>query len=89
MEWDDLNRLVDAWHEAAAQLEGYRDTTDDGDGISLMLFINRTSDGNIRLSTMSSRDWISTIRPTRPDATDPDVPSIPHASITVIPPDNA
>ncbi len=87
MHWESLKSVVDAWHDAASQLEGYQDTTIDGDGIQLMLFVNRTKEGDVRLSVLSAKDWFSTHTPSNlmqpGDLETFDVPSIPQASITI------
>ena len=87
MNWESLKSLVDAWHDAASQMEGYQDTTTEGDGIQLMLFVNRTKEGDVRLSVLSAKDWFSTHTPSElmqpADLEKLDVPSIPQASITI------
>ena len=87
MEWTDLKNLVDGWHQSASQIEGYQDTTVDGDGVQLMLFVKRTKDGDIQLSVVSTRDWVSTLSLSQflqpEDVASADEPKIPTASITV------
>ena len=85
MEWNELKRLVDGWHESAKQINGYRDTVESGDGVQLLLFVNRTRGGDMRLSVMSARDYISTVRPQDlfTGERDPNARDIPYSSITV------
>ena len=87
MEWTDLKNLVDGWHQSASQIEGYQDTTLDGDGVQLMLFVKRTNDGDLELSVLSVLDWVSTLSPSQflqaEDVASADEPKIPTASITV------
>ena len=63
MEWKDLKELVDRWHKAASELDGYQDTTPSGDGIQLVLLANRTKEGNLRLAAWSVKDLFSVISP--------------------------
>ena len=60
MDSDDLKELVDSWHKAASQLDGYNDTQPDGDGVQLMLRIQRTKEGGLRLQAMAEKDWLAT-----------------------------
>ena len=87
MEWSDLKQLVDSWHETAGQIPEYQDTTADGAGIRLLLFANRTKEGDVVLQVMAVRDWISTISPTQllqlKDIATSHEPSIPFASLTI------
>ena len=87
MEWSDLKNLVDGWHQSASQLEGYQDTTLDGDGVQLMLFVKRTKDGDLELSVLSARDWISTLSPSQflqpEDVASADEPNISTATIII------
>ena len=87
MEWKDLKDLVDGWHQSASQIEGYADTTPDGDGVTLMLFVNRTKEGDLKLQVLSARDWISTLSPSQflqpEDIEKVDEASIPTATITI------
>lgn len=46
----DLNHLVNKWHELAGE---------DGDGIHLLLLANRTKEGDIEVTAVSARDFIS------------------------------
>ena len=61
MEWRELKELVDRWHVAANGLDHYDDKTANGDGIQLVLLVNNTKEGNLRLSAMSVRDLFSLI----------------------------
>lgn len=87
MEWSDLKKLVDGWHEAASQIPDYQDTTADGEGIRLLLFANRSKEGDVVLQVMAAKDWVSTISPTSllqaKDIATADEPAIPFASLTI------
>jgi hypothetical protein len=87
MNWEDLKTIVDMWHETASQKEGYQDKTLDGDGIPLLLFVNRTRDGDLRLSVWSARDWFSVHAPSdllqAKDMDNLNEPSIPVARLTI------
>ena len=85
--WEELKQLVDGWHSAASEIEGYEDTTDTGDGVRLMLFMNRTKEGDLRLSVLSVKDFLSTVSPAHllqaKDVEKADQPIIPFAGITI------
>ena len=87
MDWKDLKDLVNEWHQSASQIEGYEDTTTDGDRIQLMLFVNRTKEGDLQLSALSTRDWVSTLSPSQfpqPEAIKKaDDANIPKVTITI------
>ena len=87
MNWDALKSLADSWHEAAAKLEGYSDTTPTGDGVQLMLFVKKKADGDLELTLMSARDWFSVHSLSEllqlEDIQRADIPSIPFASLTI------
>ena len=54
-----LQKLLNEWHELVETdkgLDGYVDTPPDGDGIQLMLLINRTVAGDLKLTAFSVRD---------------------------------
>ena len=81
--YETLKDLVDAWHEVAENFEGYKSTTDEGDGIQLDLLVNRTRDGDLRLQVMASKDNFSTHMPLRPGDPHPDEPSVPYAEVVI------
>ena len=86
MNWDDLRKLVDQWHAAAQKIPGYQDTTINGDGIQLLLMVNRSKEGDLVLKVTAAKDFISLISPSdlfQPNTMDPNAPTIPYASITV------
>ena len=87
MDWDTLRKLVDGWHDAAKEIPGYPDTTIDGDGPTLLLMLNRTKEGDLRLEVIAARDWISTISPSEllkpEDVKAANKPTIPTASVTI------
>ena len=61
IEWEQLAQVVDNWHDVASETEGYKDVTDTGDGVRLLLFVNRTKEGDLRLSVQSVKDFLSTV----------------------------
>lgn len=95
MDWNDLKQLVDSWHKSARNIPGYEDTEPDGDGVELMLFIQKTQAGSIGLRVVATKDWLSTVLPMAPGAMkrfveayesgDLDKPTIPYASMEVGP----
>ena len=80
-----LHALVNSWHEAAERLEGYKSTIENGDGVQLLLFINRMADGDLRLQVMAAKDYIGVLTPADMYQGSPssDQPSIPHATLTI------
>ncbi len=84
-----LKKALDAYHELTEGQEGYEPIEGTGEDLTLMLKLNRTKNGGVRLSFMSVRDFLSTVSPgqlMRPDALDDfDKPTIPHVDVTMEP----
>ena len=88
MDWDDLKTLVDSWHEAASAIPDYKHTTEDGDGVQLLLLARRTKEGGVSLTAMSMADYLSTVSPGEllgvAGMLTAEFPSIPTATIKVL-----
>ncbi len=84
-----LSDLVNGWHESARQSLGYTHTLDDGEGITLMLTINRSADGHLQIRATSPKDLFSLISPSdllSPlDIAEGEIQSIPTATLTIAP----
>ena len=61
MELETIKKLVDNWQEVADEFEGYKSTTDSGDGPLLIILANRTQEGNLRLTAWSVKDLMAVI----------------------------
>ena len=80
--YETLKELVDSWHELADNLEDYQSTTVEGDGIQLVLLVNRTKDGDLRLQVMAAKDKFDLPRQVLVNPFS-DEPAIPSAEVTI------
>ena len=81
-----LGELVHQWHEAV-ESTGRDAVTTAGEGPQLILLLNRTRDGDLKLAVMSLKDLVGTLHHTDllQPGTDLDEPVIPYASVLVPP----
>ena len=80
-----LKALLDGYHEVIEGMDGYNPVEGSGDDLQVLMFLNRTSRGGVRISLMSSRDFISTMHPSQmlgpEDLANFDKPTIATASV--------
>ena len=84
-----LKEAVDGFHELTKDREGYEPVEGTGDDLQLIMTLNRTKDGGVRLRFMSVRDWLTTISPGQlmgpQHLEDFSNPTLPHTSVTMNP----
>ena len=57
--WEDVRDLVNEWHRVADGLEGYDSRVEGGKGIHLLLLYSQTPEGDVKVTCMAARDYLS------------------------------